>query len=504
MQTVREDSSSPFLFKDAVPIVGLSLFWAWTSLTFYCPLLFSAADDASGYTSSMWIWTSWAQAITFLAIAGLSRFVKTLLERRGAIALFSSAAVMGTLLMSVVSYVDAVMPGLAAVSGLVGSVVVGMTGACIVLMWAEALCRLGLRTAVLGMNVALIASAAIYLAIISLPFEVATILIVAAPGVIGLLLTKTRAKLPASPLIQGSDQPKRTRSMKFLLPLGICFLCAICGEIFRNIITMTLSDDGFTTMGNLYVLTGGCGVLLLTLILWSIKSKRFIQSESAYSRREGLAIRSVLIIMVIGFAITAIFDVSIFVGYAFFCAMFWCLRALSWMYSARIVVHGGISPLIVYGLSLSAFSLPVALSVSAMQALASGLSDGTIPWASVVMVMITLLFILAIFILDPKDINSNWGLSAKETPSEALARTREEELSFLKEDYGLTNREFDVAVLLDKGRNIPFIQNELHIAEGTALTHLRHIYQKLGVHSRQEFISVLEVAVSERTDLEDL
>lgn len=65
-------------------------------------------------------------------------------------------------------------------------------------------------------------------------------------------------------------------------------------------------------------------------------------------------------------------------------------------------------------------------------------------------------------------------------------------MDYLKEEAGLTNRELEVARLLYQGRSIPFIQNELCIAEGTATTHLRHIYRKLDVHTRQEFISAIQ------------
>lgn len=56
---------------------------------------------------------------------------------------------------------------------------------------------------------------------------------------------------------------------------------------------------------------------------------------------------------------------------------------------------------------------------------------------------------------------------------------------------GLTPRETEVALLLFEGRSLPFIEGELNISHGTANTHLRHIYGKLNVHNRQEFLSVL-------------
>ena len=57
---------------------------------------------------------------------------------------------------------------------------------------------------------------------------------------------------------------------------------------------------------------------------------------------------------------------------------------------------------------------------------------------------------------------------------------------------GLTRRETEVLHLLMEGRSVPYIQEKLYISEGTARTHVKHIYQKTGVHSRQELLDLLE------------
>ena len=59
------------------------------------------------------------------------------------------------------------------------------------------------------------------------------------------------------------------------------------------------------------------------------------------------------------------------------------------------------------------------------------------------------------------------------------------------ERHGLSERETDVFVLLAQGRSRRFICDELFIADGTASTHIRHVYEKLGVHSKQELLSLV-------------
>ena len=56
---------------------------------------------------------------------------------------------------------------------------------------------------------------------------------------------------------------------------------------------------------------------------------------------------------------------------------------------------------------------------------------------------------------------------------------------------GLTPRETEVLALLAQGRSIPYIRDELIISRETAATHAKHIYAKLGVHSRQELIDLV-------------
>ena len=63
-------------------------------------------------------------------------------------------------------------------------------------------------------------------------------------------------------------------------------------------------------------------------------------------------------------------------------------------------------------------------------------------------------------------------------------------LARIAENAGLTPREAEVAALLIEGRSLPVIQERLSISEGTARTHAKHIYEKTGVHTKQELIDL--------------
>ena len=58
--------------------------------------------------------------------------------------------------------------------------------------------------------------------------------------------------------------------------------------------------------------------------------------------------------------------------------------------------------------------------------------------------------------------------------------------------YGLTDREREVLGYLVCGRSQPYIREALVLSKSTVSTHVKHIYTKLGIHGKQELISLAE------------
>ena len=56
--------------------------------------------------------------------------------------------------------------------------------------------------------------------------------------------------------------------------------------------------------------------------------------------------------------------------------------------------------------------------------------------------------------------------------------------------YGLTDRELEVMRLICKGRSKRYIAEQLVLSENTVKFHAKQLYEKLGVHSRQELMSL--------------
>lgn len=73
-------------------------------------------------------------------------------------------------------------------------------------------------------------------------------------------------------------------------------------------------------------------------------------------------------------------------------------------------------------------------------------------------------------------------------PQETPGRSIERACAELAASRGLTARETDVLCLLARGRNNSYIQEELGLTRNTVKSHIKHVYQKLDVHSQQELI----------------
>ncbi|MCI8469694.1 MAG: helix-turn-helix transcriptional regulator [Eggerthellaceae bacterium] len=78
--------------------------------------------------------------------------------------------------------------------------------------------------------------------------------------------------------------------------------------------------------------------------------------------------------------------------------------------------------------------------------------------------------------------------AASEAPADVFVARCEE----LAADHGLTPREAEVFQMLARGRNREYIEEALVVSRNTVKAHVKHIYAKLGIHSHQELIDLVE------------
>lgn len=103
-----------------------------------------------------------------------------------------------------------------------------------------------------------------------------------------------------------------------------------------------------------------------------------------------------------------------------------------------------------------------------------------------------------LFFMSEKQIASSWGVVLKQPMSHDLGLALEKSrlgvrCHELSQEHDLTGREEEVLLLLFQQRKLSDMAAALCIEKSTVKTHVKHIYQKLDVHSRKELLALVEM-----------
>lgn len=200
--------------------------------------------------------------------------------------------------------------------------------------------------------------------------------------------------------------------------------------------------------------------------------------------------RSVVLIMAVFFML-----LPVFTGYSDIeCTLaltgYGTFNALIWILIAGIAQRHRFSGVVVFGIGWGMVSLGTLLGQSA----GTTLCEIGAPFSPQTLSLIALLATVCIlvsymFVFNESDIKE----LVKSPETQEVRRQRfQERCRSVAEHCKLTPKETEIMILYAKGRTSKHIQEELFISRGTVTTHLRHIYQKLNVHDKQELIDRIE------------
>ena len=93
---------------------------------------------------------------------------------------------------------------------------------------------------------------------------------------------------------------------------------------------------------------------------------------------------------------------------------------------------------------------------------------------------------------------SGWAVAMVDRRTGGRAESEREVVSRrcgeLAASHGLTEREKEVLEMLAAGASYQEVCQGLLVSMGTVKTHVRHVYAKLGVHSREEALELIRTA----------
>jgi DNA-binding CsgD family transcriptional regulator len=467
---------------------GLGFYWAHVYLLFYSNTLLRGSITQSSLTFFSDIWLG-ATAAHFLTLILASVFAHRIirLASHTLLIVLSAALTSGACYLLMLSFTALPQADtLARIFQVSGFILDGVFGALLLLMWGEVFGSVDGRSLVIGTLVSWLLTVLIFFFATNVLPSYSKIILIVLPAINGLFLIFARTTIVLKETSLQQQVLEHRFSPRILLPFAAMFVLGVCGELFRSLSLAQGNPQDLPFMGDMFILGGGVGIVLLA-ISFMLTSK-----FSKKSREFFFDMRLIIIVIAAAFLVAAVADTSYAVSYALFNCGVWMIRMIIWIYSCQIVRQTHFSPIVVFGLSQATFSFPILLGVPLGNLVTSAVANNSVDWTVVSLLVLFLLLIIAVFILNPEDVKRCWGLIT--TPAILEKTTSDtEDISYnLMKAYGLSEREAEIAAYLFKGRSLPFIKDKLFIAVGTVKTHVRHIYEKMGVHNRQEFLDAVE------------
>jgi DNA-binding CsgD family transcriptional regulator len=143
----------------------------------------------------------------------------------------------------------------------------------------------------------------------------------------------------------------------------------------------------------------------------------------------------------------------------------------------------GVNPLWLFGFAFGAISLGRVFAKLSELAL-SGFPDHNIVFCTIIL----LLAIVFTSLANNRDYNHTWGIEPTGEPSSQDLPLDDmvERCARMARVRGLTRREEEILFYLAQDMSIRTIASKIYLAESTIKTHIKHVYAKLNIHSKNE------------------
>ncbi|MEG0374684.1 MAG: helix-turn-helix transcriptional regulator, partial [Raoultibacter sp.] len=294
---------------------------------------------------------------------------------------------------------------------------------------------------------------------------------------VSIFLLRRTPKISGS-FISSDETIPHTRKKWVLFRFCLClFIVVTIIEAVRNLLLSGTALSFYAGVINLgaLVLKLGCSAWLL-----SIFNKHNAAGVSAVYRMAFLLILGV--VLCLPFLLEGSWGAHTLLDIG---AFFFQLTVI--MVAYEISIGFNLSPIIVFGSTRVAWTLGALAGIGIEGLYRAIIGTETIALLSVLLGLAAA--IAFVFVFTDKDcveILSSVPLPVQvphfKSKCEQLARRS-----------NISDRECEVLILTAKGRSARRIAEDLNVTLATANSHIHHIYQKLGIHSRQELLDLIEI-----------
>jgi|GEM_PF-4707561 len=460
---------------------------AWVIMCFQSEGLYSGIAQHEMMLDRIYMLSLIANLVTYLAAFGLSRQVKRLFERPHMLLALTLLMALSTICLP---FVGRVGSGLGLVLLLLGAIMTGVSSALVNIYWVTVVSLFPTHIIVVACTIACTFGEGLLL-VPYLPFEnpiPATILTAAMPLLAFVLLRyvvrmkRTEEYQVAFLAIQESDEHTRKN-----IVLRVCLFSLFSGPLFEFIRTiyvkLGISNTGAFNLFGIYVeSTLILAVIAAAVIIWVSREP---QSQRTLHLYRVIMIAATIDVLLMPLVFAG--DMSTHQAYAINVA------ATSSLSMLMLIVYSCICR----GNQESSVKIVALLKASSDIGPLLGLVLGK--WVVVhvaftfefiyisTIVLVVIWLITCAFVFTERTLGSVLQVISSKGQGNFMKHCR-----IVAERYGLSERESEILVYFAKGRNSAYIQEKLFLSKNTVNSHRKHIYTKLGVHSNQELIDLVQ------------
>lgn len=464
-------------------LLGFGLIYAWSYCIWETPAFGAGAGASPLNGTGIWLASAIITPLACLAGALFGRR-RELADVRSAFWAGPVACMLGTAAAAATPFLEGPAWWAAAALAAAGA---GIGPVILILLWACLFARIDSSLVETAVPASFAATFACALVMELSPGPAAIVLTAALPLASGalLLLSERSLELGRLRLEEASDPPERSRASRISIVRAFAVIFGVyaigCLLPYASGPSGTPEGEAWTTMvGTLFAMALAVGIVLFSKRIDLNALYRWIAPLFAF------AIVFAAFAGPVSTALSSILANTVFTGIEIIMVLYFV--RLSQKTDGTATLYLGIGESAAYGGVLLGYALGPFVS----QAVTLGVAD-----AKSICLVLAGIFTLSTLAVPAHD--EVWRApDAAGAPAGDAPRTSppvdpfEKRCAQLAASGGLLKREAEVLALLARGRSRPYIRDELFLSKNTVSTHVKHIYQKLGIHSQQELLDLFE------------
>lgn len=509
----------------ALKLVGFGFYYAWIWASYNSNVLVfpSVAYDLPPDTISLtYLVSTLALGIALVLLSLIRTFTRRLMGSNG----FLIAAAVVVSLATVGTYASSSLGADANLFLIASAALTGVGTSVVVLRFGVVYSKVPAREAAMYTAASFVFAAMIYFMAVGLPDPVGMVFTALLP-VLAVASTLTNPEWSAEDETTRPEGPSSMRGFFVRLLVAVAVFSTVVG-VSRGFSVPHSSISSLNDDGALIIFSTAVVAAVLFAVIGLLR-RQFDVSRLYYPIIIAVA-AGILVTPLVGG--TGFGSQFVTVAYNCFVLVIWCLLAYV-AYSSRL------SPILVFGLGRGASALGTTFGWLGGLEIVRTQGSGSLSLEVISVAMVFALLVVSMLVLNDRLIgdalrsgDSSRGGESDATPISVVVPAGERDdarvaayaaetdgagvgasdghadgvaadgerraghyrtrCDAVAERFGLSPRERDVFELLVRGRSIDYIAQSLTISFNTAKSHIRHIYVKTDVHSRQELLDLID------------